>query len=195
MTEAGGSMADAASLGTRIVVVGGTSSGKSTLAATLAERLDIPFVELDALFWRPNWVESDDESFGEQMAAATAGDAWVVAGSYRRVSERVTWPRTQTMIWLDYSLPLLLRRGIVRSWRRWRDRELLWGTNYEDFWGHLYRRDSLLLFAIRTYRSNRRRWREMMADPRWAHIQWVHHRSPRELERWLAGVRSKPEQA
>ncbi|HJM75725.1 MAG TPA: hypothetical protein QGI71_07695 [Dehalococcoidia bacterium] len=107
-------------IGRRIVVAGGTSSGKSTLAETLAERLDIPFVELDALFWQPNWVEIDDETFSEKMTAGTAGDAWVVAGSYRRFSERVTWPRAETMIWLDYSLPLPLRRGIVRAWRRWR---------------------------------------------------------------------------
>ena len=49
------------------------------------------------------------------MAEATAGDEWAVAGSYSRISERLIWPRTETMIWLDYSLPLLLRRGIVRS--------------------------------------------------------------------------------
>ncbi len=180
-------------IGRRIVVIGSTGSGKSMLAATLAERLDVPFVELDALFWQPDWDESDDETFGAKVKAATAGDAWIVAGSYRRVSERVIWPRAETMIWLDYRLPLLLRRGIVRSWRRWRDHELLWGTNYEFFWGHLYRRDSLLLFAIRTYRSNRRRWLEMMDDPQWAHIDFVQLRSPAETERWLERVRT-PEQ-
>jgi adenylate kinase family enzyme len=179
-------------LGRRIVVVGSTSSGKSTLAATLAERLDMPFVELDALFWLPNWVESDDDSFGVKMREATDGDAWVVAGSYRRVSERVTWPRAETMIWLDYRLPLLLWRGVVRAWRRWRSKELLWGTNYEDFWAHFYRRDSLLLFAIRTHRSNRRRWLTMMEDPQWADLDSVQHRSPAETERWLADVTARP---
>lgn len=76
-------------IGRRIVVVGPTCSGKSTLAATLAKRLDVPFVELDALFWRPGWEESDDATFSAKMAEATAGDGWAVAGGYRRFSERL----------------------------------------------------------------------------------------------------------
>ena len=43
-------MSDADNLGRRIAVVGPMCSGKSTLAALLAERLGMPFVELDALF-------------------------------------------------------------------------------------------------------------------------------------------------
>jgi adenylate kinase family enzyme len=173
-------------VGTRIVVVGPTCSGKSTLAATLAERLDVPFVELDALFWLPDWVESDDETFGARVEEATAGETWAVAGSYRRVSEHAIWPRAETMIWLDFPLPLVLRRVLVRSWRRWRSGELLWGTNYERFWTQLFSRDSLLLFAVRNHRRNRRRWIEMMADPRWAHVNFVQLRGPAETAGWLA---------
>ncbi len=176
-------MPDSRPLGTRIVVVGSTGSGKSTLAAALAERLELPFVELDALFWLAGWVEPDDETFGAKVAEATAGDRWVVAGSYRRVSERVVWPRAETMVWLDFPLPLVLRRLLVRSWRRWRKKELLWGTS---FWSQFYRRSALLLFAIRTHRSTRRRWLEMMAAPEWSHLNFVHHHTPGETARWLA---------
>ncbi len=38
---------------TRLVVVGVTSAGKSTLAQQLSQKLKLDFVELDALHWRP----------------------------------------------------------------------------------------------------------------------------------------------
>ena len=173
-------------LGRRIVVVGATGSGKSTLAETLAQRLGLPFVELDELFWLPNWVEPDEESFSAKVAAATSGESWVVAGNYRRTSVDVIWPRVDTMVVLEVSLATQLRRLITRSWHRWRSNELLWGTNYERFWKHFLHRDSLLLFALRTHRATRDRYRSMMADPEWAHIDFIHLRSPTEVAHWQA---------
>lgn len=190
-----GTPSTAPSIGRRVVVVGATCSGKSTLAASLAERLDVPFVELDALFWRPGWEESDDATFSAKVVEATAGDGWAVAGGYRRFSERLLWPRAETMVWLDFRLPLVLRRVLARSWRRWRDNELLWGTNHERFWAQLYHRDSLLYFATKTHRASSRRWLGMMDDPRWAHLDFVQLRGPRETERWLASVTARPERA
>ncbi len=38
-----------------INVVGTSGSGKSTLARRLAHRLELPWIELDRLYWRPNW--------------------------------------------------------------------------------------------------------------------------------------------
>jgi ABC-type phosphonate transport system ATPase subunit len=47
----------------RIVVIGTTSSGKSTLAKALSERLNLDFIELDALYWEPNWKTAEVEVF------------------------------------------------------------------------------------------------------------------------------------
>ena len=41
----------------KINVVGTSGSGKSTLARQLAERLDVPYIEMDRLYWRPEWRE------------------------------------------------------------------------------------------------------------------------------------------
>src|SRR5690606_21363740 len=143
----------------RIIVIGNTSAGKSTLAARLAERLDVPFVELDALYWKPDWVEPETEEFRAVVRKATAGDAWVIAGNYQSKTEDLTWPRAETIVYLDYSLPLVLWRVLRRSWRRWRTQELLWGTNRESFWKHLTSWDhSLLVWAVKSHGKHRRRW-------------------------------------
>jgi chloramphenicol 3-O-phosphotransferase len=65
--------------GRRIIVVGPSCAGKTTLAERLAELLGVPFVELDALYWKPGWEESSDEEFVPRVMEATAGDGWVVA--------------------------------------------------------------------------------------------------------------------
>ena len=54
----------------RIVVVGTTSSGKSTLASQLAEKIGADFIELDALHWEPNWVEAPEEIFRQRVIKA-----------------------------------------------------------------------------------------------------------------------------
>lgn len=169
----------------RIVIVGSSNAGKSTLAARLAKSLDAPFVELDAIYWLPNWVGRDDEDFGAKVREAVAGDSWVVAGNYRRVAQPFIWPEAQLVVWLDLPLRTTLPRLIRRSWERSRSGELLWGTNREVFWRHLKLWDqeqSLIAFLLRNHRAQRARYLDAMQDPQWAHIRFVQLRSPGEVE-------------
>jgi len=68
-------------VGRRISVVGSTGSGKTTFGRELARRLGIPFVELDALAWGPNWTLVQEELFKERVGRAVEGDAWVIDGN------------------------------------------------------------------------------------------------------------------
>src|SRR5690606_37268782 len=43
----------------RIVILGCSGTGKSTLAQAIGARLGLPVVHLDSLFWKPGWVESE----------------------------------------------------------------------------------------------------------------------------------------
>ena len=45
----------------RINVVGTSGCGKSTVGKRIAERLSVPYIQLDELYWKPNWAESTDE--------------------------------------------------------------------------------------------------------------------------------------
>jgi adenylate kinase family enzyme len=166
-------------LGSRIHVIGNSCSGKSALAARLSQSLGLPLVELDALNWLPGWVglnATDPRELERRIREATAGDAWIVAGSYIGFSQRVFWPRLQTVIWLDLPMPTLLWRVLRRSWRRWRTRELLWGTNVEPFWSQLMvwrKEDSLVWWIVTQHGRKRREMRGFMADPAWAHLRFV----------------------
>ena len=46
----------------RINVIGTSGSGKSTFSRLLANKLKYPYLEMDAIFWKPNWQESTDKN-------------------------------------------------------------------------------------------------------------------------------------
>jgi adenylate kinase family enzyme len=187
---------DRSPIGRRVHIMGNTSAGKSTLGARLARALDVPFVELDALNWEPGWMglhTTNPQELERRIREATAGDGWVVAGSYTAISQHVFWPRLQTVVWLDLPLPQLLWRVITRSWRRWRTKELLWGTNYERFWPQLMvwrKEDSLIWWAATQQRRKRREMLRFMAEPLWGHIRFVRLTSSAEVELFTRAVES-----
>jgi adenylate kinase family enzyme len=172
-------------LGQRIIIVGGSCAGKSTLGVRLAAALTAPFVELDALAWRPNWQPAPDEEFTRQILAATAGDRWVVAGNYNKHTMSTAWPRADTVIWLDFPLALVLWRIVRRSWVRSRSKELLWGTNTERFWRQfrLWSDESLIRYTVRTHRGRRKFYLDAMQTDAWTHICFVRVRERRKADR------------
>lgn len=176
-----------ADIGRRIHVFGSSCSGKSTLAAELAGLLNAPFVELDALNWLPGWVgldKTDPAYLMERFDAATTSESWVVGGSYHTFATQTFWPRLDTVIFLDLPRWLLLQRVVRRSWRRWRDHELLWGTNYESFWKQfaLWRKhESLIWWIWTTYDKKQQQFADIKTDPRWQHIKIIHLRGTWEI--------------
>jgi adenylate kinase family enzyme len=186
-------------LGQRILIIGNSCSGKSTLGYHLAESLNVPFVELDALNWDPNWVglnDTDPCELMRRMQEATTGDSWVVAGSYTQFSQQVFWPRLDTIIWLDLPLHQLIRRMLRRSWKRWRTNELLWGTNYEKFWPQLMvwrKEDSLLWWIVTQYQPKRQQMLAYHVDPQWSHIRFIRLCSSAEIEEFARQItQTKP---
>ena len=168
-------------------MVGTTGSGKTTLAKRLATCWRIPHVELDALHWGPHWTEAPDELFCARVARATSGNDWVVDGNYRQV-RGLLWPRVDTVVWLDYSLSVVLRRVTWRTLRRVVSREELWSGNRERFWGSALGRNSVILWALHTHRTRRREYAALFALPRYDHVLRVRLRSPRVARRWLAAA-------
>jgi adenylate kinase family enzyme len=176
----------------RVSVVGGSCSGKTTFGRRLAAILDVPFVELDALNWEPNWTMADVTTFQQRIRDATAGDAWVVDGNYGgRGARDIVWPKADTVVWLD--LPLLVT--LLRMWQRTTDRirrkEALWGGNQETIRNTFFSRDSLFVWALTTHRRRRRGFTELMKRPEYAHIRFHRLRSGAEAERWLATERAR----
>lgn len=170
----------------RIVVIGTTGSGKSTLALALSSRLHLDYIELDALHWQPGWRPAAREEMRPALEAALASQAWVVAGNYSDLRDLI-WPRAQALVWLDYPLPLIFWRLLVRTVRRSTLQEELWNGNREKFWWHLklWSDESLFRWLFKTYWRRKRETPLLLAEPAHAHLELVHLATPRQARAWL----------
>ncbi len=172
----------------RISVVGTSGSGKTTLARQISQRLAIPHIELDALYWEPNWTETPTTIFRERVAQALTDDSWIVDGNYSPVRD-IVWGKADTVVWLDYSLAVIMGRLVRRSFRRVVMQEELWSGNRET-WRITFSRDSILLWALQTYRKRRKEYPILFDRPEYSHLKIVHLRSPQATQNWLSNLKA-----
>jgi adenylate kinase family enzyme len=102
----------------RIVILGCSGTGKSTLAQELGTRLDLPVIHLDSLFWKPGWVESERPAFRDRVALVAEQERWVMDGNYG-VTFPARLPRADLIVLMQRSRLTCLSRAIGRSVRLW----------------------------------------------------------------------------
>jgi deazaflavin-dependent oxidoreductase (nitroreductase family) len=154
-----------------VSVVGASGAGKTTVAAALARRLDVPLVELDALFHLPGWQSRPEPEFRALVDRATAGPAWVVDGNYSAVRDLV-WARADQVVWLDLPRPVVLAQVLRRSLGRALGGTELWNGNREH-WRNLLRRDperNIVRWSWTRHPLYRRRYAEALAAPGARHL-------------------------
>jgi adenylate kinase family enzyme len=176
----------------RVVVLGTSGSGKTTLARELSRRMGAPHIELDALYWGPDWTGADKPVFRQRVEQAIEQATWALCGNYASVRD-LTLARADTAIWLDYPMSIVFTRAFCRTVRRAITRELLWGNNRESLLINFFSRESLLLWVIDTWRIRRRDYPKMLRSEKCRHLRVLRFRTPQETAAWLARVNANPE--
>ncbi len=174
----------------KINVVGTSGVGKSTLARRLAQELSLPYIEMDVLYWRPDWQGTSDDEFYAKLAAELAAPGWVLDGNYNR-SRPVKWRDVDLVVWVDYSFWRTVRQAVCRAASRASRRQELWpGTgNYETFRRSFFSRESIILWTLKTWRNNRQRYLADMQDPQYRHIRFVRLRNQQQTENLVRELR------
>lgn len=169
----------------RVLVIGSSGSGKSTVARTIAHRLAVPHIELDALFHGPGWTQR--ATFVEDVDHATSTPAWVADGNYSPVRD-LLWSRADTVVWLDLPRWLVEWQVIRRSFSRWLARETLWNGNREPGPHRWIEPEHPVRWSWTKHAEYRVRYGERFTDPAFTHLRRVRLRSRAEVEAFLATI-------
>ena len=157
-----------------------SGNGKTTVGRNLAERLGVPFHELDALHHGPNWTEATPEQLRAKVEPIVASEAWVIDGAYREKLGDLVLGGADLVVWLDLPLRIWLPRLLRRTARRIVTREELWNGNREELRYALHPRYSVVVYAVRGYRKRRRRYASELAR-----FPLVRLRTTAEVDRFL----------
>lgn len=163
----------------RICIIGTSGAGKTSLGKALAQHLNLPFIDSDSFYWQAGWQPASHNVLQERVLAATSGDKWIFEGNYLSLRQFV-WQRADTIIWLDFSRFVVLRRVCCRIVRR----EQLWNgntMNWQRAWSGVHHSWS-------TYQGKRVNYPRFLAQ--FPHLQVVHLRSPRQAKQWFMAAKS-----
>lgn len=92
----------------RILIVGCGGAGKSTLARQLGQKLNLPVVHLDKIWWLPNWQNRSKEEFDILIHNELSESHWIIDGNYRRTFEQ-RLKYADFCIFLDYPISLCMK--------------------------------------------------------------------------------------
>lgn len=166
------------------VITSASGNGGTTLAKELAALLDLPFHELDALHWQAGWTETPADELRDRLEPIVEGDEWVIDGGYHGKLGDLIVRRSDLVVWLDLPMYVWLPRLLRRTVRRAVTREPLWNGNRESLRSAFFSRDSLFVYALRSYRPRRRRYPERLASYR--HVRL---RSTSDVDRFLSSAK------
>ena len=97
----------------KILVIGSSGSGKSTVARKLGELLKIEVIHLDSHFWHPGWMETPKDEWTGVVERLLERDAWIMDGNYSGTLEKRILA-CDTIIFLDLPRRICLARVLKR---------------------------------------------------------------------------------
>jgi len=175
----------------RILIIGSSGAGKTTLAKELSRRLDIPHTELDSIYHQDNWQPLDTETFRKRVYELSDKDEWIFCGDYFSKLGLDLWHRADTVIWCDYSFPLVFSRLFRRTLIRGAYKAPLWNGNRESLYVNFLTKDSLLLWMMKTWNKRKRRYSKLFNEPEnFPDTQLIHLKNPKQTLKFLRSVHS-----
>jgi hypothetical protein len=165
------------------IVSAPSGSGKTTFGRALAARLDVAFVETDALVHGAGWVEATADELRARLTPTLELDGWVIDGTYGRKIGDFVLGVADTVVWLDLPMRVWFPRLLRRTLRRLARGEEIWNGNRESWRVAFTGRDGLVPAAVRMHFANRKRYPTTLAA-----YPVVRLRSPAAMARFLDGV-------
>jgi hypothetical protein len=171
----------------RVLIYGVTGSGKTMLAARLADTTGIQWHSVDDLTWEPGWVEVPSDEQRRRIQQICQRPEWILDTAYGKWLD-LPLRYTQLIIALDYPRWFSLQRLVRRTVTRLFDRRLICNGNRESLRG-LFSRDAIIVWHFRSFNRKRQRILRWCSDP--AAPPVLRFTSSRQTEEWLSGLRER----
>ncbi|MDL2407873.1 AAA family ATPase [Rhizobium calliandrae] len=105
----------------RMLVMGCSGGGKSTLSQKIATRFGLTYVSIDRdVLWLPGWVQRERDEQRAIVVSKVNGERWIMDGTNPSTFD-VRLPRTDFVIWVRMPR-LLCIWGAVSRWIKWMGR-------------------------------------------------------------------------
>ncbi|NTG60325.1 AAA family ATPase [Agrobacterium rhizogenes] len=101
----------------RILVMGCSGGGKTTLSRKICALTNLPYVSMDReFFWLPGWVKRDKAEERALIAAKVAEECWLIDGTAPS-SFDLRLPRTELVLWVRMPRWLCMWGALSRAVR------------------------------------------------------------------------------
>ena len=168
----------------KILVVGTSCTGKTTLAGRLKEKLNLPHFDLDEMHWLPGWKNRSKAEMNHLIKSQIIVlDEWILSGNYTTAGRDTFWKDVQTIIWLDLPLHIILGRYVKRTYRRIRYKEPCCNGNVETFENAIFTKEILLKYILKAHFFTRRPVYKKWIKNEMQDKQWIVCKSKGDVER------------
>lgn len=145
----------------KIIVIGNAGSGKTTFSKALAEKLNLPLVHLDKIFWCGKWHHISRESFDKILEEELQKDSWIIDGNFNRTLSR-RLKECDTVFYFDLPTISCLwgsTKRVIQNYGKTRDD--MGGYCPEYFDKHKW---ELYLSILKFNKQNRERYYKMLSE-------------------------------
>lgn len=172
----------------KIIITGTTCSGKTTLGKKLSAQLSITQIDLDDLYFLPNWKEKHTAQFLNDIEQALGQkENWIITGNYNSKVKDTIWKNATTIIWLNYPLRIIFYRYFKRTIKRVLFKEKCCGENYETI-QRVFSADSLFFWIFKSYWVRKKRLKIWM-NGMFSEKKWIVLESPKSTNHFLTTIR------
>ena len=107
----------------KIVILGSSGTGKTTLCRKLGEKLNTNILHLDSVYWKKNWNNIDKDEFDQFMKSyLTKNKSWVIDGNYSNNKHfKYRLDAADVIIFLDFGTQVSLQ-GIYKRANEYKHR-------------------------------------------------------------------------
>lgn len=164
----------------RIMVIGGSGAGKTTVARQLAFLSRLPLHHIDAMYWNTAWTPRGYDQTVLLSSIAAYGEKWIIEGNYEPTMA-LRAERADLIIFLDFSRGLRSFRVALRFLKFWGKRrpELPYGCIERFDFRHLHD-------WVWRYDQHSRPFAQALLEEWQGQRDIIHLRRPADLRRLMA---------